>query len=54
MHYAKDVLQKRSVVSLILAVNKQSIRVAEKNGMIFDRETLFHGQMHRVYRICFD
>jgi RimJ/RimL family protein N-acetyltransferase len=37
MRYAKDVLHKKSLVSLILAVNRQSIRVAEKNGMIFER-----------------
>lgn len=50
VQYAKDIVKVQSVISLILSENKQSIRVAEKNGLHFDKETIFHGKMHRVYR----
>ena len=53
MHYARDVVKAESVISLILPVNAQSIRVAEKNGLRFEKETLFHGMTHRVYRMLF-
>ncbi len=51
--YAKDVLKKRRVISLILKENLQSVRVAEKNSMTLVGETLFYEKMHRVYRIQF-
>lgn len=50
VHYAENVVKAHSVISLILPVNKQSLRVAEKNGLYFEKETLFHGQTHLVYR----
>lgn len=50
LDYAKNQLNATSVISLILAENKQSIRVAEKNGLRFERETLFQGLPHRFYR----
>jgi [ribosomal protein S5]-alanine N-acetyltransferase len=50
INYARGVLHTPSVISLILEVNKQSIRVAEKNGMVFEKVSVFHGQLHRVYR----
>lgn len=50
MHYAKDVLHKSSVISLIREVNKPSIRVAEKNGLTPEKRTIFHGLEHLVYR----
>ena len=48
--YARDVLHATSVISLIRPENKQSIRVAEKNGFIIDQETMFGGYRHRIYR----
>lgn len=51
LKYAKDVLQKKSVISLILPINQQSIRVAEKNNLIYEKESIFHEQLHSVYRI---
>jgi len=49
--YAKDKLSKKSVISLIRSVNIPSIRVAEKNGFLFEKETIFHELPHRVYRL---
>lgn len=51
IEYAKNKLRLSSIISLILPENKQSIRVAEKNGLSLEKETKFHGQMHHVYRI---
>lgn len=51
IQYAKDKLKLTSVISLILPENKQSIRVAEKNGLKFEKQSMFHCQMHNVYRI---
>ena len=48
--YAKDTLKLPSVISLIREVNRQSIRVAEKNGFTLEKETIFAGLPHRVYR----
>lgn len=53
MEYARDVLKAESVISLIRSVNHQSIRVAEKNGLVLEKETLFHDLPHRVYRFRF-
>ncbi len=50
MEYARDILHRNSVISLIRPVNTQSIRVAEKNGLTYERDTVFHGLPHRVYR----
>ncbi|NLW32242.1 MAG: GNAT family N-acetyltransferase [Fibrobacter sp.] len=49
--YAKEKQETTSVISLILPQNRQSIRVAEKNGLKLEKESLFHGNMHQVYRI---
>jgi RimJ/RimL family protein N-acetyltransferase len=51
IQYAKDKLKLTSVISLILPENKQSIRVAEKNGLKLEKKSMFHGQIHNVYRI---
>jgi [ribosomal protein S5]-alanine N-acetyltransferase len=51
INYAKDTLELTSVISLILPENKQSIRVAEKNGLKLEKESMFHGRLHHVYRI---
>jgi [ribosomal protein S5]-alanine N-acetyltransferase len=51
--YAKEILELKSVIFLILSMNKQSIRVAEKNGLKLEKEAMFHGRKHRVYRINF-
>ena len=50
MLYAKDQLGLSSIISLIVPENKQSIRVAEKNGLTVEKESMFHGQIHLVYR----
>lgn len=49
--YAKDKLSKKSVISIIRSVNIPSIRVAEKNGFQYEKETIFHELPHRVYRL---
>ena len=51
--YAKNKLGLSSVISLILKENRQSIRVAEKNRLTLEKETMFKGKMHQVYRIRF-
>ncbi len=53
MQYAKEKLGLPSVISLILKENSQSVRVAEKNGLVLEKESMFHGQMHQVYRKTF-
>lgn len=50
IEYARSVLGRKSVISLISEVNRPSIRVAQKNGLIYEREAIFHGLAHRVYR----
>jgi RimJ/RimL family protein N-acetyltransferase len=52
--YAKDKLELTSVISLILPENKQSIRVADKNGLKLEKKSMFHKQIHHVYRIIFE
>jgi ribosomal-protein-alanine N-acetyltransferase len=54
IQYGKDVLQKQSIVACIRDVNKQSIRVAEKNGLLFEKNIIFHDLPHRLYRKTFD
>jgi [ribosomal protein S5]-alanine N-acetyltransferase len=49
--YAKTKLHLSSVISLILSVNRQSIRVAEKNGLVFEKEVIFHDIPHNLYRV---
>lgn len=49
--YAKEKLKKTSVISLIRSVNAPSKRVAEKNGLKFEKESIFHGLPHLVYRL---
>jgi len=50
IEYARDILKRSSIISLIRDVNFQSIRVAEKNGLVYEKDTLFHDLVHRVYR----
>lgn len=50
MEYAKEVLKSKSVISLIREVNHPSIRVARKNGLIYEGDTLFMGFRHGIYR----
>jgi len=50
VEYAKEHLQRSSIISLIVPDNKPSIRVAQKNGLLFEKETMFHGILHKVYR----
>jgi [ribosomal protein S5]-alanine N-acetyltransferase len=49
--YAKKTLKLSSVISLILPENMQSIRVAQKNGLTLEKQSIFHGKIHNVYRI---
>ncbi len=49
--YAKDTLKTASVISLIRAINKPSIRVAKKNGFKLEKETIFHDLPHLIYRL---
>jgi RimJ/RimL family protein N-acetyltransferase len=53
IQYARTVLGKPSVIALIRDINQPSIRVAEKNGMVFEKETIFRELPHRVYRTTF-
>lgn len=49
--YAFNSLDLTRVISLIRPVNKPSIRVAEKNGMIVDCEIDYKGYRHLVYSV---
>lgn len=49
--YAKEKLVKESVISLVRSINLPSIRVAKKNGFQFEKETMFHGLPHELYRL---
>ena len=51
IEYGRETLKLTSIISLIRPENLQSIRVAEKNKMNFEKETEFHNMRHRVYRI---
>ena len=51
IEYAKEKLNLASIISLIRAVNHQSIRVAEKNGLKFEKEVMFHDMPNNLYRI---
>lgn len=53
MIYARDTLKKESIISLIRPINEPSIRVAEKNGLTFEKDTIFHNLEHRIYRFIF-
>ena len=53
VEYAKKKLMKESLIALIRSVNLASIRVAEKNGLRFEKETIFCDLPHRVYRLKF-
>ena len=51
IEYAKERLNLVSIISLIRAVNLQSISVAEKNGLKYEKEVIFHDMPHNLYRI---
>lgn len=51
IEYAKEKLNLPSIISLIRAVNIPSIRVAEKNGLILEKEVMFHDLPNLLYRI---
>jgi len=51
IEYAKEKLKVPSIISLIRSVNIQSIRVAEKNGLVFEKEVMFHDMPHNLYRV---
>ncbi len=53
MQYAHKNLGWSSIISLILPANRQSIRVAEKNGLNPDGEKVHAGMIHTVYRKTF-
>ncbi len=50
LEYAEKVLKKNSIISLIREINYPSIRVAEKNNLKYEKNTMFNGFSHRVYR----
>lgn len=51
MKYAFEVLKTDHIISLIRPDNMPSRRVAEKNGLVIDREFLWREQLHLVYRM---
>ncbi len=51
MKYAFEVLKTDHIISLIRPDNMPSRRVAEKNGLVVDREFLWRDQLHLVYRM---
>lgn len=54
IEYAKERMGQESVISLIRSANIQSIRVAEKNGLILEKEVMFNETPHDLYRIYFN
>ncbi len=48
--YAKEKLGKQSIISIIREINNPSLKVAEKNGLIFEAEIVFNNLPHKVYR----
>lgn len=51
MKYAFEILGADHIISLIRPDNLPSRRVAEKNGLVVDREYLWREQLHLVYRM---
>ena len=51
--YSREKLKLTSIISLIRSVNLPSIRVAEKNGLTLEKETIFQDMPHLLYRITF-
>ena len=51
MKYAFEKLKADHIVSLIRPDNLPSRRVAEKNGLVVDREFVWHEKPHLVYRM---
>lgn len=49
--YGSEILKLSSIISLIRPVDLPSIKVAEKNGLKLEKETIFHDTLHLVYRI---
>jgi RimJ/RimL family protein N-acetyltransferase len=49
--YSRERLGRSSIISLIRPANRPSIRVAEKNGLKFEKVTLFQSLPHLVYRL---
>jgi len=48
--YAQDILNLESIISLIRDINLPSIKVAKRNGLHFEKDTIFGGSPHRIYR----
>jgi RimJ/RimL family protein N-acetyltransferase len=51
MKYAFEALRTDHIISLIRPDNMASRRVAEKNGLVVDREFIWREQLHLVYRM---
>ncbi len=49
--YGREILKLTSIISLIRPENLPSIKVAEKNGLQLEKETIFQDRRHLVYRI---
>ena len=54
IEYGRKILKLSSIISLIRPANFPSRRVAEKNGLRMERETIFQNSRHLVYRIDLD
>lgn len=54
IEYGREELKLTSIISLIRPVNLPSIRVAEKNGLTLEKETIFQDTRHLVYRFFLD
>ena len=50
MNYGREKLRLDTIISLISPENSNSNRVAEKNGMVPDGETMHGGSMHTIWR----
>ncbi|MFT4970415.1 MAG: ribosomal-protein-alanine N-acetyltransferase [Chitinophagales bacterium] len=53
MDLSQDFLRATSIISIILPENRSSVRVAEKNGLIVEKESLFHAYQVQIYRKVF-
>ncbi len=51
MKYAFETMRADHIISLIRPDNAASRRVAEKNSLVVDREYVWKGQLHLVYRM---
>lgn len=53
LEYGNKILRLPRIISLIQEDNHPSKRVAEKNGLILEKSTLFNRKIHRIYAANF-